>query len=58
MRQNKNVKIMLVLVCPRAHDERDVRQVTGIIAMKLTRARQIIQVKNDVSRKRTALQGK
>ena len=47
---NINVKIILVFICPRAHHEADVRQVTRIIVIKLTRARQIIHLKMNTSR--------
>ena len=48
--KNIIVKIILVLLCPRAHHEADVRQVTRIIVIKLTRARQIIHLKMSTSR--------
>ena len=48
--KNTIVKIILVLLCPRAHHEADVRQVTRIIVIKLTRARQIIHLKMSTSR--------
>ena len=48
--KNINVKIILVFICPRAHHEADVRQVTRIIVIKLTRARQIIHLKMNTSR--------
>ena len=48
--ENIIVKIILVLLCPRAQHEADVRQATRIIVIKLTRARQIIHLKMNTSR--------
>ena len=48
--KNIIIKITLVLIWLRAHHEADVRQVTRIVVIKLTRAKQIIHHKMGTSR--------